>query len=416
MFACIYIPDFSVQASLLPEQPETRAALNRSPIAVLDGPANLPRVFAANPAARRAGIQLGMTKLQAEICAGIELRKRSLAEEESAQSALLDCAAKFSPRVESTAPGAAILDLAGTEKLFGPLLPQNAQTRRVLRTPPPRVIRAMTAKAAEARFNVRIAIAANPDTAFLAARGFSENTIIPAGEEAARLAPLPLEALPVSHEMLETLDSWGIRTFQSLAALPAVAIVERLGQEGLYIQKLARGAVTRPLLTIEPNAEFAASFEFEDPVETLESIFFILDRLLQQLCSRLLSNALAATELRLTVGLNVIVRQLQSEKRRDAEAWRLRSNQRGSQWQRRSRTIRARMETSCPDARQEPALQLASSSSGANFILRSCPLPEPGSCSRQAPPRAGKSFCPAISRSGKTGNYSGANSWSCWSH
>jgi len=305
MFACFYIPDFPVQASLLPEPPGTRTALNRLPIAVLDGPANLPRVFATNSAARRAGIQTGMTKLQAEICPGIELRKRSLAEEESAQFVLLDCAAKFSPRVESTAPGAAILDLAGTEKLFGPLLPQNAQTRRVLGTPLPRAVHAMTAKAAEAGFDVRIAIAANPDTAFLAARGFSENTTIPAGDEAQRLASLPVEALPVSPEMLETLDSWGIRTFQSLAALPAVAVVERLGQEGLYIQKLARGAISRPLLTVEPNAEFAASFEFDDPVETLESIFFILSRLLQELCSRLLSTAQAATELRLTVGLNV---------------------------------------------------------------------------------------------------------------
>ncbi len=121
MFACIYIPDFPVQASLLPEPAERRTALSRSPIAILDGPASLPRVFAANLAARRVGIQTGMTKLQAEICAGIELRKRSLAEEESAQAALLDCAATFSPRVESTAPGAAILDLTGTEKLFSRL-------------------------------------------------------------------------------------------------------------------------------------------------------------------------------------------------------------------------------------------------------------------------------------------------------
>ena len=113
--------------------------------------------------------------------------------------------------------------------------------------------------------------------------------------------------------MLETLDNWGIRTFESLASLPEVAIVERLGQEGLYIQTLARGAIARPLLTVEPTAEFATSFEFDDPVETLESIFFILNRLLHDLCFRLLSTAQAASELRLTVGLNV--RQLHSAKR-----------------------------------------------------------------------------------------------------
>lgn len=309
MFACIYIPDFPVQASLLPEPAETRTALTRSPIVILDGPANLPRVFATNLAARSAGIQPGMTKLQAGLCAGATLRKRSLAEEESAQFTLLDCASRFSPRVESTAPGVAILDLSGTKKLF-------SRQRGPLNEVWPRALRIMIAAAAEAGFDVRIAIAANPDAVFLAARGFSANTIIPVGQEAPCLASLAIETLPLSPGILETLNLWGIRIFQSLAALPAVAIVERLGQEGLYIQKLARGAIARPLLTLEPNADFSASFEFDDPVETLESIFFILSRLLQDLCSRLLATAQAASELRLTIGLNV--RQRQSTKRRDA--------------------------------------------------------------------------------------------------
>jgi protein ImuB len=315
MFACIHIPDFPVQASLLPEPVETRTALTRSRIAILDGPANLPRVFATNSAARRAGIQIGMTKLQAGLCAGVVLRNRSLAEEESAQSALLDCANKFSPRVESTAPGVAILDLSGTNKLFA-RQKENQRSASLENIPQneawPRALRIMTAAAAAAGFEVRISIAANPDTAFLAARGFSASTTIPAGEEAQRLASLPIEKLPLPPAMLETLNRWGIRTFQSLAALPAVAIVERLGQEGLYIQQLARGTIARPLLTLESNPEFAASFEFEDPVETLESIFFILSRLLHQLCSRLLATAQAASELRLIIGLNV--RQLNSTK------------------------------------------------------------------------------------------------------
>lgn len=319
MFACIHIPDFPVQASLLPEHAEARATLNRSPIAILDGPASLPRVFAANLAARRAGIQLGMTKLQAEVCTRITLRKRLLAEEESAQSALLECAAGFSPRVESTASGVATLDLTGTEKLFRPgnkslqndrFRPQSqSQFQFQFNDPWHRAAQTIRATVADAGFDARIAIAANPDTAILAARGFPENTIIPAGQEARHLASLSIEALPISPAMLETLNSWGIRTFQSLAALPEVALVERLGGEGLHMQKLARGAVTRPLLTLEATAGFAASFEFDDPVETLESIFYILGRLLDELCSRLISASQAAGELRLTIGLNV--RQVQ---------------------------------------------------------------------------------------------------------
>jgi protein ImuB len=295
MFACFYIPDFPVQASLLSEPVETRVTLKQASLAILDGPANLPRVFATNHAARCAGIEVGMTKLQVETYGGVLLRKRIIEAEELAQTTLMQYASTFSPQVESTCAGAAILDLAGTEKLFGPW--QNAA-------------REMTTKAVEIGFELRVAIAPNPDTAFLAARGVSGNAIIPAGEEAQRLAPLLVGILPISPDMLEILDGWGIRTFRSLAALPTVAVVERLGQEGLYLQKLARGQVNRTLLTVEPIAEFVESFEFDDPVETLEPLFFVLNRLLQQLCSNLIYASLAAKELRLTVGLEV--RQIQN--------------------------------------------------------------------------------------------------------
>ena len=114
MFACLLVPDFPVQAALLWEPKDTREILRRSPIAVLDGPSNLPKVLALNDAARNSGIQVGMTKLQVETYGGVLLRKRSADYEDSAQVALLECANSFSPRVESTCPGTVILDLAGT--------------------------------------------------------------------------------------------------------------------------------------------------------------------------------------------------------------------------------------------------------------------------------------------------------------
>ena len=46
-------------------------------------------------------------------------------------------------------------------------------------------------------------------------------------------------------------------------------------------------------------------------METLESLFFILNRLLQQLCANLVSGSFATNELRLTIGLEV--RQLQTD-------------------------------------------------------------------------------------------------------
>src|SRR6266404_110551 len=115
LFGCLYIPDFPVQAALR----NTDCNLTKQPAAVLDGPESLLKVFAVNEAARRCGIDRSMTRLQAETCVGIVFRKRSAVQEESAQSALLDCGYGFSPRVESTAPGKIILDLTGAERLFG---------------------------------------------------------------------------------------------------------------------------------------------------------------------------------------------------------------------------------------------------------------------------------------------------------
>src|SRR5690348_16096340 len=127
LFACIYVPDFPVEA-LLRTAPELREQV----VAVLDGTPPMLTVIAANARARSAGIEVGMTKLQAEACPGAHLRRRSLAEEAAARDALLDCAHAFSPRVENTnqqllssdgkaKPGdTIILDIAGLNRLFGP--------------------------------------------------------------------------------------------------------------------------------------------------------------------------------------------------------------------------------------------------------------------------------------------------------
>ncbi len=57
-FACIFVPDFSVEA-LLRAEPELRSQA----VAVLEGKAPLQKVFAGNEKARRAGVEVGMTKL-----------------------------------------------------------------------------------------------------------------------------------------------------------------------------------------------------------------------------------------------------------------------------------------------------------------------------------------------------------------
>jgi len=290
LIACIFVPSFAVQASLRTEPADKRLACSNRPFAVLDGPESLPRVFASNERARLAGIEPGITKAQAAQCPGIILRKRNPKQEQSAQDALIDCALQFSPKVESTAQGVVCLDIKGTERIFGP---------------PQKLLRMLAHHAARLGLEVNVAAAANRDTAMLAAKGFTGTTLIPKGSEADCLAQLPIDVLPLSEAQVEILDAWGIRRCRDLALLPPVPLVERLGQSGLHLQRLAHGEGTATLVPVDPPLRFEESLELEDPVEDLASLGFILNRLLNQIGARLASRALATDELRLCLQLDI---------------------------------------------------------------------------------------------------------------
>ena len=106
-----------------------------------------------------------------------------------------------------------------------------------------------------------------------------------------------------AEEIEETFTLWGIRTFGDLARLPLSGIAERLGQDGVQMQKLAQGKTDRPLYLVRPPIGFAQSLELEHPVCELEPLSFILSRLLNQLCANLHEYALATNELQIELKL-----------------------------------------------------------------------------------------------------------------
>src|SRR5579864_9516218 len=299
-FACIYVSNFPVAAALRAE-PELQARA----LAIVEGKPPLEKILAVNEEAVRLGIAPGMAKAQAELCSELALRPRSALQESAAHAALLDCAQSFSPCVEDAACDTVLLDLAGMESLFGSL---------------PEISRAISNRATTFGLAANVAIASNPDAAVLAARGLcgadtpARATVIPAGKEAEQLGPLPVEVLfanphaeddqkKAAASLLETLDRWGIRNLRALAALPEIALSERLGQEGLRLQQLARGGASRTLIPVEAPLVFEEAVELEHPIVLLEPLAFLLNRLLEQLCARLGSRALATQELRLTLEL-----------------------------------------------------------------------------------------------------------------
>ncbi|MFI5126687.1 MAG: hypothetical protein ACHQJX_07650 [Candidatus Acidiferrales bacterium] len=282
-FASIYAPNFLVQAVVRAE-----AALRDRVIALVDGTPPLEKVAAMNEAAARAGIQLSMTKSQATQFSGIEIRSRSRTQEKAAHAALLDIGWSVSPRVEDAALDTIVLDLAGLASLFH--ADENVANELVRR-------------ATVLGLLVNVAISSNLEAAIHAARGFPGVTIIPPGEEAQRLGCMPIGVLSPSLEVFETLERWGVRTCTELAALPLLQLSERLGQEGVRLHELARGASQRSLVLIEPSAGFEEEMTLDYAVAELEPLAFLLGRLLDQLCARLTARSLAAGAIRLRFDL-----------------------------------------------------------------------------------------------------------------
>jgi protein ImuB len=204
---------------------------------------------------------------------------------------LTGIASEFSPTVEQTAEDTVTFDVSGLDRLFG--LPQD-------------VAYAISRRAKETGVSANLALAANADTAIYAARGFQGVSIVPQGDEAKFLGPLPVALLGPTPDLAETLERWGIRRLAELGALPPLGIAERLGAEGLRLRELARGESDRKLLAIEDPLRFEDEIELEYPVELLEPLAFLLARLVNGLATRLATRGLATNELRLRLKLEPV--------------------------------------------------------------------------------------------------------------
>ena len=280
LYACVYAAEFPAQALL-----RLRPDQQREPVAVLDGRAPQETVCALNQKARLRGAALGMTRLEAEGIAGLKLLARSCPSEAAARSVFLECAAQFSPSIEEAHEETAcafVLDIAGTERLFGP--PHNLAER-------------LRAALAAAGFRASIAVSANFHAARMKAVNHRGIAVIPEGAEASTLASLPIAALGLAGEPAETFSLWGIRTLGELAAMPEAELVARLGAQAREWSALAHGAAPKIFQPIELAPSLEEFCAFETPVEQMDSLLFIGARMIDCLAARAASRALALAAL-----------------------------------------------------------------------------------------------------------------------
>jgi protein ImuB len=201
---------------------------------------------------------------------------------------LLDLARAFTPRVEAESPLTVLLDLHGLGRVW----------------PSPQALGEALRQAGQERgHELHVALAGTRTASLLLGRSRPGLTVVPLGQEASALSPLPLGALGLSPEREDLFRRWGLPTLGALAALPALGLAERLGPDGPRLRRQARGEDDVPLLATPLPASFDCTLEVDWPVDGLEPLAFLLARVLEPLCHTLDSRCRRAAALTLELAL-----------------------------------------------------------------------------------------------------------------
>jgi protein ImuB len=289
LYACVYAKEFAAQAAL-----RLRPELRHKPCVVMEGEPPLQYVFSRNAKAHRLGVAHGMTKVELDTFPSMTVLSRSRKEEATAKAVILECAGTFSPRVEDRSSDNALLcvvDITGTEKLFGP---------------PATLAKTLLKRIKTLGISASVAVSSNFHTAICLAHGSSSRLdVVFVGycDEISALASLPLTVLDLSDEHAETFSLWGIRTLGALADLPEKALIARMGQEGKRLRELARGERPHLFLPIEPDFTLEERIELDTPVELLDSLLFVVGVMLEQLILRATARILALASVTITLSL-----------------------------------------------------------------------------------------------------------------
>jgi protein ImuB len=290
LYACIYVRELPAQALL-----RLRPELQDKPCVVLEGEPPTETVCALNTRARLLGLRRGLTKVEVEIFEDVMVLHRLPKTEAAVRSILLECAGAFSPRIEDRSVSGffvCVVDVAGTEGLFGPPLMLAKQIRQRVRS---------------VGIIASVTISANVHTAVCLARGLSGGTplrVVPRGDEAKTLAPLPVTVLDITEVQAETFLSWGIRSVGAVAALPEKSLIARLGQDAKRLLQLAHGKHPHLLQPIDVPFVLEEQAELDSPLDDLESLLFGLSTMLEQLIVRARSRVLALASVTITLRLD----------------------------------------------------------------------------------------------------------------
>ena len=218
-------------------------------------------VASASYEARRFGVHAGMPLAQARrLCPQAVFLEGRYHYYEQFSDRFFRILGDFTPDIESGGIDEAYGNMTGFEPFYGP--PREA-ARRLKDQVRQELGLTCTIGIAASKVVAKVASdLAKPD-------GLLE---VPAGGEAAFLAPLPVEKLPgVGHKTAQVLQGLGVRTLGELAALPVLRLKKLFGAWGVALHRLAQGRDLGPLGPLPSAKSISRSTTFAR--DTLDRAF-----------------------------------------------------------------------------------------------------------------------------------------------
>jgi nucleotidyltransferase/DNA polymerase involved in DNA repair len=266
MIVCVLLPRFALTTAAA-----DRSELLRMPVALAPEPGGVQQVGEVSLAAEAFGIHPGMRLGEAlSRCPELTLVSPDPAGVAELWERLLVRLESIGAAVEPERPGLACFDARGLLALHGGIEGVLRAARVALRIP------------------ARIGVASTRFGAVAAATRARHRRPEIVAHTLVRdyLAPLPvalLRARPALAGLPEALERLGVATLGELAALPAGAVADRFGRDGLFAHELARGGDT-PLRPRVPGEVLRESLDLPEAASGPQ-----LERGLELLIDRLLS-------------------------------------------------------------------------------------------------------------------------------
>lgn len=247
------------------------------PIVVGGSPQGRGVVSSASYAARAFGVHAAMPMSQAlRLCPQAVVRSGHRREYASYSQRVMVILAEYTPLLEPVSIDEAFLDVTGCEDLLGP--PDELAHRiqaRIL---------------AETGLPASLGVASNKLVAKIAS-GLAKPRgvlVVPPGQEAAFLAPLPVERLwGVGEVTAKRLHAHGVRTIGQLAALPAVQMRALFGSAVVAMHRRALGIDDSPVVTEYKRKSVSQERTFPRDVGDLQALQHALLSMSEEVAAQL---------------------------------------------------------------------------------------------------------------------------------